>query len=339
VAFFLTTGDELIEQRKAIALFSGGLDSLLAVFWMKKLRIDVIPVFFQTPFFSADRALQTASENGLKLVVKDISSEHLAMLHNPRYGFGKNFNPCIDCHGLMFNLAGNMLEEIGADFLISGEVLGQRPMSQRKDAMNAVAKLSGYRDLLIRPLSQTLLADTLPIREGWINKEDMLSISGRSRKPQMSLAKQFNIVSYPSPAGGCRLTDKNYTLRLRDLLENNQLNLELIALLKYGRHFRLDAKTKLIIGRDEADNQGILEAGKGFLLLLNESIPGPLGLLCTEDYTQDKIAIAASILAHYNSKSPFEVTISYGFTFPFAERIIVPKAPAGLIQQLMLQDK
>lgn len=322
----------------AIALFSGGLDSLLSVLWMQKLGVKVIPVFFRTPFFTEERAMQTAAANHLKLEVIDISEVHLEMMQNPRYGFGKNFNPCIDCHGLMFKLAGQLLQQYNADFLVSGEVLSQRPMSQRRDSMNAVSNLSGYKDLLIRPLSQKLLEDTKPIRERWIRKEDMLAISGRSRKPQLALAKELGVTEFPGPGGGCRLTDKNFSVRLRDLVEHNQLDLPEISLLKYGRHFRLDDKTKLIIGRDEADNNNIIIYQAGFLLLLNEDIPGPLGLLCTKNIDDNLLSQAASLLAYYNSKSPQDVIISYGFSFPLEKSITVVKANADTVNALMIKE-
>jgi len=305
---------------------------------MQKMGVEVIPIFFRTPFFTEERAVLTAEANGLKIEVIDISEEHLQMLKNPRYGFGKHFNPCIDCHGLMFKLAGQLLSKYQADFLISGEVLSQRPMSQRRDAMNAVSNLSGYKDLLIRPLSQKLLDDTKPIREGWINKDDLLSISGRSRKPQLALAKELGITEFPSPAGGCRLTDKNFTVRLRDLVEHNQLSLKEINLLKYGRHFRLNEQTKLIIGRDEADNDNIMKVQPDYLLLLNEEIPGPLGLLCFKDYDDEILKLAASLLAFYNSKSPQDVTISYGYNFPLENSVEVNKATAQQVNDFMIKE-
>jgi tRNA-uridine 2-sulfurtransferase len=320
----------------ALALFSGGLDSLLAVLWMQKLGVKVIPIFFRTPFFTEERAVHTALTNGLDIQVIDISEKHLVMLKNPRYGFGKNFNPCIDCHGLMFRLAGDMLPFYKADFLISGEVLSQRPMSQRKDAMNAVGKLSGNKDLLIRPLCQRLLEDTKPIREGWIDKSHLLAFSGRSRKPQIQLAKELGVVEYPSPAGGCRLTDRNYTIRLRDLVEYNQLNLPAINLLKYGRHFRLDDNTKLIIGRDENDNKNILDYASDNLLLLNEAIPGPLALLCATEITEVNLLLACSVLAFYNSKSPDIVNISYGRRFPLTESIHMQKATLEVVSKYII---
>jgi tRNA U34 2-thiouridine synthase MnmA/TrmU len=329
----------VIKKYKALALFSGGLDSLLCVLWMEKLGIETIPIFFRTPFFTEERALQTATENGLNLEVIDISAAHLEMMHNPRYGFGKNFNPCIDCHGLMFQMAGSLLEKYNADFLVSGEVLSQRPMSQRRDALSAVAKLSGYRDLLIRPLSQKLLPDTRPIREGWINKDDLLDISGRSRKPQMALAKELGVKSYPGPGGGCLLTDKNFSLRLQDLVLYNQLSLTDITLLRFGRHFRLSEKVKLIVGRDDTDNQNLLDNRADNIIMLNQDIPGPLGLLCHNTDADDRLIQAAAILAHYYKKSGDPVTFSWGMDFPLDKQVETKKADTELVNQYMITRK
>jgi len=328
----------LNKRYKALALFSGGLDSLLSVLYMQKLGIEVIPIFFRTPFFTEERPLQTAQANGLALTVIDFSAEHLEMLRNPVYGFGKNFNPCIDCHGLMFRTAGDLLEKFNADFLISGEVLSQRPMSQRKDAMNAVSKLSGYKDLLIRPLSQQLLADTKPIRENWIAKADMLALNGRSRKPQLELAKELGVHSFPSPAGGCRLTDKNFSVRLRDLIKYNQLELDNINLLRFGRHFRLNDTTKLIVGRDENDNDMLQALNLGDVFLLVEEYPGPLCIIKGAEIDEDIIALSAGILAYFIKKAPDELAVPWGTEFPLQNSLTVKKADAQTINQYMIKE-
>ncbi len=300
-------------DRKAIALFSGGLDSILAVFFMRKLGYEVIPVFFQTPYLPADKALYAAKANGIEIIVKDVTHQHLKMLKNPRYGFGKNINPCIDCHALMFQLAGDLLTELGADFLISGEVLGQRPMSQRRDALFAVKKICGYGDLLIRPLSHALLDDTLPIREGWVDKNEMLSINGRGRQAQKALATELGVKYYPQSGGGCLLTDVGYTLRMKDLLEYDQADVENIELLKYGRHFRLSPATKLIVGRDEADNNAIESTiTRGSLLLVKDHF-GPLGYLNADD--EQLLNLAANIYLSYCKKAPDDWDVTYGKDF------------------------
>ncbi len=314
------------KDKKAIALFSGGLDSILSVKYMMSLGYEVIPVFFKTPYLPEVKALEYAAKNGLKLIVKDVSIEHLEMLKNPRYGFGKNINPCIDCHALMFKLAGDLLQEYQADFLISGEVLGQRPMSQRRDALAAVSKTSGYKDLLIRPLSQKLLSDTAPIRLGWIDKEEMLDFSGRGRSRQKALAATLGVLHYPHPGGGCLLTDANYTIRLQDLFSHDEAEPYQIELLKYGRHFRLSNGAKLIVGRDERDNEALEASFQRGLLLYTEQFPGPLGVLIADKYSEELILEAASIYLYYNKKAPDTWTVTYAEKYPLDRSIMVKKA-------------
>jgi tRNA U34 2-thiouridine synthase MnmA/TrmU len=293
----------------AIALFSGGLDSLLAVKWMQKSGYKVYPVYFLTPYMPIERALESARDNGLDLIVRDITAEHLKMMHNPETSFGKNLNPCIDCHALMFRSAGNMLEELNARYLISGEVIGQRPMSQRSNAMNQVGNLSGYRELIIRPLCQKLLRDTAPLSEGWVDAADMLDFHGRGRTRQLDLASELGITRFPPPAGGCLLTDKNYTLRLRDLISHQQMDKENLELLKYGRHFRLTDTTKLIIGRDEKENGSLERICQGYTLLKAKDQIGPLGLLTGELTDPLMLDLALKIFWTYHPKAPQSGTI------------------------------
>ncbi len=320
-----------MKDKKAIALFSGGLDSIVSVAFMQDLGYHVYPVFFRTPYLPSEKAMTSAKDNGFELIVRDISAEHLEMLKNPRYGFGKNLNPCVDCHALMFRMAGEMLPELGADFLISGEVLGQRPMSQRRDAINAVGKICGFKDLLIRPLSQKLLNDTLPIREGWVDKDSLLGISGRSRTVQKDLAKQLNIQYYPQPGGGCLLTEKVFSTRMRDLLDHNQAIDDNICLLTKGRHYRLSDKVKLIIGRDETDNNDLEALAGSSILLQTKSYPGPLGLLTGGGSDLDTIRKAASILLYYNKKAPQKWTVFYGQKYPLDLWVEIEKADLEFI--------
>lgn len=287
----------------AIALFSGGLDSLLAVKWMQKAGYKVYPVYFLTPYMPIERALESARDNGLDLIVRDITTEHLKMMHDPATSFGKNLNPCIDCHALMFRSAGEMLEELNAHYLISGEVLGQRPMSQRSNAMNQVGNLSGYRDLIIRPLCQKLLQDTAPLRDGWVDPNDMLDIHGRGRVRQLQLAEELGITRFPPPAGGCLLTDRNYTLRLQDLISHQQMNEEHLELLKYGRHFRLSETVKLIIGRDEKENGYLENISQGHTVLLAKDQMGPLGLLTGELTDPEMMTLALNIFLDLSPQS------------------------------------
>lgn len=311
-----------MQTKKAIALFSGGLDSLLAVAWMKKLGYEIIPVFFETPFFSPEKAIKVAKANDLDLKIINITEEHLEMLKSPKYGFGKHYNPCIDCHGLMFKILKKYLEEFNADFLISGEVLNQRPMSQRYDALNAVKKLSTVGDLIIRPLSQKRLPDTLPIREGWVNKDDMLDFQGRSRTPQLKLAEELNLNEVLNSGGGCLLTDKGYTVRLKELIDNDQLNHKDINFLKIGRHFRIKDEIKLIINRhsNELDYTKSIISNETILKCLE--IPGPLGIINSPlPVSEEILKIAGGILLRYCPKASDKQIVSYGSQFNLTEKI------------------
>lgn len=313
-------------KHRALALFSGGLDSLLSVVWMRKHGYEVLPVTFTAAYIPPDKAEKSARENGLELIVKDISEAHLAMLQNPVHGYGKNFNPCIDCHALMFEQAGKLLCELDADYLISGEVLGQRPMSQRRNSLQAVEKLSGYGDLIVRPLSQRLLPDTLPIRENWVDKNDLLAIHGRGRTQQMELAAQFGL-SYPAPGGGCLLTDRNFSLRLKDLFDHGQASAANIRLLRWGRHFRLNESIKLIVGRTQADNAGLeAEDFPGVYFKLRD-VEGPLGLLTASDPSEELLRLAASIILHYSPKAASRDWLKYGVDKNYALEIEVEKCP------------
>ncbi|MEN6445789.1 MAG: tRNA (5-methylaminomethyl-2-thiouridylate)-methyltransferase [Candidatus Cloacimonas sp.] len=305
----LFSGIGNMKTHKAIALFSGGLDSILAVKWMQNRGYLIHPIFFKAPYLFPERALDFASQNNIELEIYDISEEHIELLKNPIYGFGKRMNPCIDCHSLMFKKAAELLPSRNADYIISGEVLGQRPKSQRRDALNSVSKLSGIKDFIIRPLSQNLLPDTLPIREGWIDKKDMLSIHGRGRYAQMDLAKQLGVVNYPSPAGGCLLTDRNYCLRLADLQKYCQDDLHSIELLAKGRHFRLHKDAKLIIGRDDAENEWLKNIFQNGIMLEAEEYNGPTGFI-TGNVDADTLKLALDIFILYYPKVQNNATIN-----------------------------
>ena len=309
-------------MRRVLALFSGGLDSLISIFWMKKLGFEVIPIFFETPFFSSEKAARIARKNGLDLKVINITTEHLKMLLTPVYGYGKHFNPCIDCHGLMFRTLKDYLTEYNADFIISGEVLNQRPMSQRRDAMDAVKKLSTIGDLIVRPLSQRLLSDTLPIREGWVNKSDLLNLSGRSRKPQIEIAEKFGLKEIPNSGGGCLLTEKGYTKRLKELINHGQLDLKNISFLKIGRHFRLSPDIKLIINRHIREMDYLLQTISDECILKCQDVPGPIGILNTNlPVPEDILQIAGGLLLRYCPKASDREKISYGSQFNLINEI------------------
>lgn len=285
---------------KAIALFSGGLDSILAVELVRRQAIDVLCLTLTTPFFNAHKALSASRRLNLSLEIMDITSEHLKMLRSPRYGYGKNMNPCIDCHTLMLNIAGRTMDQTGSDFIITGEVLGQRPMSQNKQSLNIVASHSGYRDFIVRPLSARLLEPTKPEREHLIDRSQLLAVQGRGRKQQIRLAADFGITSYAPPAGGCLLTDPVFTRRLRDLLSHQaEPEIRDYELLKYGRHFRIHDKCKIIVGRNKGDNEALQHlAVSGDILFNMAHFPGPL-VLVPRDSLCD-IQIAAALCVHYS---------------------------------------
>ncbi len=279
------------------------MDSILAVKVMQELDYDVFPVFFQAPYITPEKALSSASANDLALDVVDITDRHLDMMRDPRHGFGKNYNPCIDCHALMFRVAGELLDNYGADFLISGEVLGQRPMSQHLRALRSVCNLSGCGDLIVRPLSQAFLPETLPVREGWVDVSLFPKLQGRSRAPQFELASKLGVRDYPPPGGGCLLTDRNYSLRLDDLYRHSQDDLYNITLLRFGRHFRLSPTHKLIVGRDAKDNIALQSEIRDGTILHLRDWNGPLGLLLGNDPEADILYLSASILLSYYMKA------------------------------------
>jgi len=267
---------------RAIALLSGGLDSRLAVRVIQEQGIEVTGVNFITPFFGASPAVRQAAEQlGVPLRLLDITDAHWQVVKNPKHGYGKNMNPCIDCHALMIREAGRLMEELGADFIITGEVLGQRPKSQNLQALQIVERESGYPGLVLRPLSARLLPPTIPEQRGLVDRERLLDISGRSRQRQMELAKKYGITDYPSPAGGCILTDPGYSQRLRQLFQNRpEAQPHEARLLRYGRLFFLPGGAYLLVGRREEENRVIAAAARPEDLLLTvQGYPGPTSLL------------------------------------------------------------
>jgi len=289
---------------RALALFSGGLDSVLAMKLIVDQGIEVIAVNINIGFGSTNDRKEhmenMCKQIGVKFEILDLRQLYLdEVLFDPKYGYGKNFNPCIDCHGFMFRYTGKLLEKYDASFMISGEVLGQRPMSQRKDALENVKKLSEYEDLIVRPLSAKLLPPSKPELEGWIDREKLMDISGRNRQPQLALAKEIGLEDFESPGGGCLLTEIQFSNRLRDFVDHDKLEVEDIDTLKAGRHFRLPDGAKLIIGRDKDDNEKIKATHsdkyyKGRI----EHASGPLCLL-QKNASQDDLKLASNIIVTY----------------------------------------
>lgn len=265
-------------KMKAIVLVSGGLDSTLAAKLIKEQGIEVIGLRFKIPFCLEAR--EYLPSLGIEIKEINIADEFLEIVKTPKYGYGSNANPCIDCKILMLHRAKEFMEGIGARFIITGEVLGQRPMSQNRQVLELIEKESGLQDILLRPLSAKLLPPTLPEREGWVQREKLLSFSGRGRRPQIELAAVLDIKEYTQPAGGCLLTDPVFAKRLKDILSHGELNLDNVELLKIGRHFRISPDAKLIVGRDEKENERLVNLVRqnDYLFYPNEDLAGPTSL-------------------------------------------------------------
>jgi tRNA-uridine 2-sulfurtransferase len=303
------------EKIKALGLCSGGLDSILAALVLQKQEISVEWICFETPFFSADKAKKAAGMIRIPLMVKNITGIYMQMLKNPKCGYGKNMNPCMDCHALMFRLAGEIMAEKGFHFLYSGEVLGQRPMSQTRPSLKYVEKHSGMRGYIIRPLSARKLDETIPEKNGWVDRNKLLDISGRGRKRQIELAEEFGITDYPAPAGGCLLTDKGYCHRLKDLVDH-QVNVSRneLMLLRFGRHFRTPSGMKIIVGRTREDNENILKYydPQVDIMMRVNNYPSPI-VLVSSNAGEDELYLAAALCAGYaklSEKVSIEVATS-----------------------------
>lgn len=294
----------------AIGLLSGGLDGILAVKVLQEQGVHVKGVTFETPFFNAGKARDIARRIDLPLTIINITEKYLVMLRNPKYGYGRNMNPCIDCHAMMLHVAGRMMEETGADFIFTGEVLGQRPMSQTKQSLHIVAKNSGFEGYILRPLSARLLPETIPEQEGNVDRNQLLDIQGRSRKRQLEMARHYNITDYSTPAGGCLLTDPMFSKRLKDLF-NHQPDAAVrdIELLKHGRHFRLNDTVKIIVGRHKRDNLAIQDLSqKRDIVIKMVDYPGPI-VLIPNGCEEKMLFLAASIGVLYSdAPNDHEVT-------------------------------
>lgn len=294
---------------KAIALVSGGLDSILAAKVVKEQGIEVIPLRFKIPFCHKAKKqdsgkkpfadlVQEALGSGLK--EEEAGDEFFNLLKSPRYGFGSNLNPCIDCKIFMLKKTKILLSDLGASFVVTGEVLGQRPMSQHRQALSAIEKRSGLEGLLLRPLCAKRLAETIPEKRGWVKRQNLYGFNGRRRTPQFELADKFGINDYAQPSGGCLLTDKQFSARLRDLMEHEGLTSESADLLKHGRHFRLSDNSKLIVGRNEEENS-LLERfanGKDLIFKPEPSVAGPTALGRGE-FNEDLVKLSCRITARY----------------------------------------
>lgn len=288
---------------KGIVMMSGGLDSQLAVRVLERAGAQVETVCFESPFFNAATAVKAAEALGVRLHVVDFTDDILSLLVDPPHGFGGAMNPCIDCHAAMIRRAGELMVSLGFDFVATGEVKGQRPMSQNSQALLTVEKTSGLKGRLIRPLSALLLEPSVPEAEGRVDRSLLLDISGRSRDRQIALAAEFGIVDYPSPAGGCKLTEESYSRRLGDLMRHEGLSdRALLRLLPVGRRFRLGSGTSVILGRNGEENALLssraVETEGSVLFTPSRPVPGPVALVPRLASPEDAAAVQELVDAY-----------------------------------------
>ncbi|MCK4737942.1 MAG: argininosuccinate synthase [Sulfurimonas sp.] len=302
---------------KAIALFSGGLDSTLAMKLIIDQGIDVLAVNINTGFGSTKDRLEhmqnMCNQVGAELRIIDIQSEFLQdVLFDPKHGYGKNFNPCIDCHSKMFAVAKRIMEAEGASFLVSGEVMGQRPMSQNKDALQTVLNESNCDGLLLRPMSAKMLAPTIAEQNGWVDRERLEGITGRSRDRQLELAKEIGLEDFESPGGGCLLTDENFAKKMFDFIKHDKFEVRDIPLMKFGRHLRLSDGAKLVVGRNQEEN-GYLQniENDKYYHMRTIGLPGPHAMLSKDASEADKELATKIVLTYCKTKEDQVYTISY----------------------------
>jgi tRNA-specific 2-thiouridylase len=293
---------------RALAMISGGLDSTLAAKLIKEQGIEVIGICFRSYFFNEENAKRMTKQVGIQLEVIDFSKEHFDMVRDPKHGWGKNMNPCIDCHSMMMRYSGELLEKFNADFIITGEVLNQRPMSQNRSALDVVKKQSGFSDKILRPLCAKNLKETQMEIDGLVDREKLLDISGRNRKLQMALAEKWGIKDYPSPAGGCKLTEPNYSIRLKEILDRKEDVTEKdIHLLKYGRHFISENNTKVIVSRTGEEGEKIKQLlNNKDMMFITSKFNGAMVIIPEGDNPTDGDLIFACRLAVRYSKGKDE---------------------------------
>jgi tRNA U34 2-thiouridine synthase MnmA/TrmU len=307
---------------KAIGLLSGGLDSTLAIKIMTDQGIDVIALNFTSPFCTCTKkgcrheASRVAEELDVKIKVVPVTDEYLKMVRSPKFGYGRNINPCIDCRILMLKKAKVYMEEIGAEFLFTGEVLGQRPMSQRKHQMELIEKEAGLNGLILRPLSAKSMKTTIPEKTGIVDRDKLLNISGRNRKPQIQMAEDFGFKDFNCPAGGCLLTQKQFANKLRDLFNHKKhVTMNDISLLKLGRHFRY-SKNKIIVGRNEEENDSLLKRKQTTDYVFEVPDYGSPITILQGAKTADAIEVASKLTARYSDCNGEKVKVKYGKNKP-----------------------
>lgn len=305
----LNRGEKAAKNRRALALISGGLDSALAIHLVMEQGIEVIGVHFSS-FFSPIQGQDknspvslTAKQLGIPVEFRKKGEDFLEIIKNPKYGHGKNINPCIDCRIYTLKKAMELMDEKEASFLVTGEVVGQRPMSQRKETMRLIEKQADAVGLIVRPLSAKILPPSLPEEHGILDREQFMDIAGRGRKRQLALAERIGLTGYSAPAGGCLLTDQTFSRRLRDLIDHGlELSPEALALLKTGRHIRISDALKVIVSRNETENKFIFKHLPGGPVFEPKDFPGPVAVTQGALAEDDKKKIAA-IIRRYSKES------------------------------------
>ena len=289
---------------KAIGLLSGGLDSIIAAKVIQDLGIDVYGLLFYMPWGCGDKGMATkgCEKIDIPLKVIQLEDDFMDVIINPKHGYGTAINPCMDCKIHMIKKAAEYMKEINADFVFTGEVIGQRPMSQLKQKLLLIEKKTGLNGNLLRPLCAKLLEPTIPELNGKVDRNKLFAFSGRSRKQQLALAKQLNITEFNQPAGGCLLTDKNFESRLKDAFKHGNRSFDDTVLLKWGRHFRINDKFKVILGRDENENNNLMKNSREADLLIDfqEDVAGPIAILQGDNPPNDIISLAGGLIQRFS---------------------------------------
>ncbi len=336
-------------RTRAIALYSGGLDSTLAVLAVLRQGIEVKAITFLNHFGCdiSDKSscskdpFAASAKFGFEVKLCHLSEKFIEIVKNPKFGHGRNMNPCMDCRILMLQEAKEFMQMTGADFILTGEVLGQRPMSQRRDALDIIDRETGLRGRVLRPLSAKLLKPTLAEEQGLVDREQLYGFGGRTRKPQMALAREFGLTDYPSPAGGCLLTEPNYSFRLRELLHcDPSPGLHDYHLLRLGRHFRIGPLCKAIVGRDQSENAMILSlAGEKSISLHVPDYGSPVTLITGTAVTEEDLATAAALCARYSDARALD-TVAVAVSDGGKDYLIqVRPADAAMIDSLLVERK
>lgn len=334
--------EEIKKQVKAVGMISGGLDSTLAAKIIKDLGVDVYGVYFSMPWGCCDKtmAIKAAQEIGIKFIVLQLDERYLQIVEKPKHGYGTALNPCVDCRIHMFKRAADYMRQINADFLFTGDVLGQRPMSQKRNSMKIIERESGLEGILLRPLSAQLLEETKVERDGLIDRKKLLNLVGRSRREQYALAEDLNVSSYNQPAGGCLLTDNNFAARMKDTFKYGYRNFRETIALKWGRHFRLDDKYKIILGRNSEENDALIRyAHIDDMILAPNEFDGATLILKGENPSEEILSICGGFIQWFSKhREQDPLTVRY---WPNNRRdaigfITVTPIDAGMVERLKI---